>query len=151
MVATRYLGCNLSFWRILGVLGNWCRLCPFDMIFSANGSVFRAEHDPLLRTTYFLSKTRVLRVRKRCSTLKLKARYICMRHIRRSFEPLGRLLHTLYMRVTWSVLGSGARSARTAVWSGVYWKKHFISESYHDVYGEMYEVKRTDLVHSSGI
>ena len=57
------------------MLGNWGRLCPFDMIFSANGSVFHAEHDPLLRTTYFLSKTRVLRVRKRCSTLKLKARY----------------------------------------------------------------------------
>ena len=69
-----YLGFNLSFWSMLGVLGNWGRLCPFDMIFSANGSVFRAEHDPLLRTSYFLSKTRVLRVRKRCSTLQLKAR-----------------------------------------------------------------------------
>ena len=69
-----YLGFNLSFWSILGVLGNWGRLCPFDMIFSANGSVFRAEHDPLLRTAYFLSKTRVLRVRKRCSTLNLEAR-----------------------------------------------------------------------------
>ena len=40
---------KLSFWRILGVLGNWGRLCPFDMIFSANDSVFRAEHDPLPR------------------------------------------------------------------------------------------------------
>ena len=69
-----HLGCNLSFWRILGVLGNWGRLCPFDMIFSANGSVFRAEHDPPLRTAYFLSKTRVLRVRKRCSTLKIEGR-----------------------------------------------------------------------------
>ena len=48
---------------ILGVLGNWGRLCPFDVIFSANDSVFRAEHAPLHRTTYFLSKTRVLRVR----------------------------------------------------------------------------------------
>ena len=56
--------------------GNWARLCPFDMIFSANGSVFRAEHDPLLRTAYFLSKTRVLRVRKKGSALKLQARYI---------------------------------------------------------------------------
>ena len=51
-------------------------MCPFDVIFSANDSVFRAEHDPLLRTAYFLSKTQVLRVRKRCSTLKVEARYI---------------------------------------------------------------------------
>ena len=52
-----YLGSILSFWHILGVLGNWSRLCPFDVIFSANGSIFRAEHDPLLRRAYFLSKT----------------------------------------------------------------------------------------------
>ena len=51
--------------------GNWGRLYPFDVIFSANDSVFRAEHDPLPRIAYFLSKTRVLRVRKRCSTLKI--------------------------------------------------------------------------------
>ena len=51
------------------------RLCPFDVIFSANDSVFRAEHDPLLRTAYFVSKTRVPRVRKRRSTLNLEARY----------------------------------------------------------------------------
>ena len=56
--------------------GNWGRLCPFDVIFSANDSVFRAEHDPLPRIAYFLTKTRVLRVRKRCSTLKMHARYI---------------------------------------------------------------------------
>ena len=66
---TPYLGYKLSFLHILGVLGNWGRLCPFDMIFGANGSVFRAEHAPLLRTAYFLSRTRVLRVRKRGSTL----------------------------------------------------------------------------------
>ena len=46
------------------------------MIFSANDSVFRAEHDPLLRTAYFLSKTRVLRVRKERSTLKIVPRYM---------------------------------------------------------------------------
>ena len=69
-----YLGYQLSFLHILGVLGNWGRLCPFDMIFSANDSVFRAEHAPLLRTAYFLSKTRDLRVRKRCSTLNLEAK-----------------------------------------------------------------------------
>ena len=50
-------------------------MCPFDVIFSANDSVFRAEHDPLLRTAYFLSKTRVLRVRKERSTLNLVPRY----------------------------------------------------------------------------
>ena len=48
----------------------------FGVFFSANDSVFRAEHDPLLRTAYFLSKTRVLRVRKKGSTLKLQARYV---------------------------------------------------------------------------
>ena len=70
-----YLGSILNFWRNLGVLGNWGRLCPFDVIFSANDSVFRAEHDPLLRTAYFLSKARDPRVPKRCSTLKIQARY----------------------------------------------------------------------------
>ena len=69
-----FLGFNLSFWSILGVLGNWGRLCLFEVIFSANDSVFRAEHAPLLRTTYFLSKARYLRVRKEGSTLKLQAR-----------------------------------------------------------------------------
>ena len=68
------IGSIESFWHILGVLGNWGRFCPFDVIFSANDSVFRAEHDPLLRTAYFLSNTRDLRVRKRCSTLKIEAR-----------------------------------------------------------------------------
>ena len=63
--ARSYLATILSFWVILGVLGNWARLCPFDMIFSANDSVFRAEHAPLLRRAYFLSKTRDLRVRKK--------------------------------------------------------------------------------------
>ena len=53
------------------MLGNWGRLFPFDVIFSANGSVFRAEHAPLLRTACFLSKTRVLRVRKERSSLKI--------------------------------------------------------------------------------
>ena len=47
-----YLGSILSFWRILGVLGNEGRLCPFDVILSADASVCRAEHDPLLRTAY---------------------------------------------------------------------------------------------------
>ena len=37
-------------------------MCPLDVIFSANDSVFRAEHAPLLRRASFLSKTRVLRV-----------------------------------------------------------------------------------------
>ena len=58
------------------MLGNKGRLCPFDVIVSANASVFRAEHDPLLRTAYFLSKTRVLRVHKKGSTLKIQARYV---------------------------------------------------------------------------
>ena len=39
--------------------------CPFSLIFSANDSVFRAEHAPLLRRAYFLSKTRDLRVCKK--------------------------------------------------------------------------------------
>ena len=50
------------------------------MIFSANDSVFRAEHAPLLRAAHFLSKARdILRdgsaLRERCSTLTLEARY----------------------------------------------------------------------------
>ena len=49
-------------------------LCPFSLIFNANDSVFRAEHAPLLRRAYFLSKTRVLRVRKERSTLNLVPR-----------------------------------------------------------------------------
>ena len=57
------------------MLGNWGRLCPFDVIFRANDSVFRAEHVPLLRIAYFMSKTLVLRVRKKGSTLKIQARY----------------------------------------------------------------------------
>ena len=35
--------------------------CPFSLIFSANDSIFRAEHAQLVRTAYFLSKTRDLR------------------------------------------------------------------------------------------
>ena len=58
------------------MLGNSGRLYPFDMIFSANASVFRVEHDPVLETAYFLSKTRVLRVRKKRSSLKLQARIV---------------------------------------------------------------------------
>ena len=38
--------------------------CPFSLIFSANDSVLRAEHAQLVRTSYFLSKKRDLRVRK---------------------------------------------------------------------------------------
>ena len=68
------------------MLGNWGRLCPFDMIFSANGSVFRSEHDPLLRTAYFLSKMRVLRVRKKGSALKLQARYASLEMSFRSIK-----------------------------------------------------------------
>ena len=40
-----YLGCIVSFWDIVGVLGNWARLCPFDVSCSAKDSVFRAEHE----------------------------------------------------------------------------------------------------------
>ena len=47
------------------MLGNWGRLCPFDVICNANDPVLRAEHDPLLRTSHFPSKTRVPRVRKK--------------------------------------------------------------------------------------
>ena len=58
-------------------------MCPFDVMFSANDSVLRAEHDPLLRTAYFLSKTRVLRVRKERSTVKIvPIGYILPVHIR---------------------------------------------------------------------
>ena len=57
------------------MLGNLVRLCPFGVIFRANDSVFRAEHDPLLRTDYLLLKTRVLRVRKERAALKIVARY----------------------------------------------------------------------------
>ena len=71
VIVISYLGCILSFWSILGVLGNWGRLCPFDVIFRANDSVFRAEHVPLLRIAYFMSKTLVLRVRKKGSALKI--------------------------------------------------------------------------------
>ena len=39
--------------------------CPSSLIFGANDSVLRAEHAPLVRTSYFLSKTRDLRVRKK--------------------------------------------------------------------------------------
>ena len=39
--------------------------CPFALIFSANDSNFRAEHAQLVRTAYFLSKTRDLRVSKK--------------------------------------------------------------------------------------
>ena len=67
---------EFKLWSILEVLGNWGRSCPFDVIFRANGSVFRAGHDPLLRTAYFLSKTRVLRVRKERSTLKIVLRFL---------------------------------------------------------------------------
>ena len=45
-------------------------LCPFSLIFSTNDSVFRAEHAPLLRRAYFLSKTRDLRVRKKVKKVK---------------------------------------------------------------------------------
>ena len=71
-----YLASTLSFWSILGVLGNSARLCPLDVIFSARGSVFRAEHAQLARTGYSLSKTLDLRVRNTCSTLKVEARYL---------------------------------------------------------------------------
>ena len=35
--------------------------CPFSMIFSANDSVFRAEHAQRIRTSSFLSKSREIR------------------------------------------------------------------------------------------
>ena len=44
--------------------------CPFSLIFSANDSIFRAEHAPLLRRAYFLSKTPDLRVRKKVKKVK---------------------------------------------------------------------------------
>ena len=43
---------------------------PFSLFFSANDTVFRAEHAPLLRRAYFLSKTRGLRVRKKVKNVK---------------------------------------------------------------------------------
>ena len=43
--------------------------------------MFRAEHAQLVRTAYFLSKTPEMRVRKRCSTLKIEARCIAVTYI----------------------------------------------------------------------
>ena len=48
-------------------------LCSFSLIFSTNDSVFRAEHAPLLRRAYFLSKTQDLRVRGEVKKVKSKA------------------------------------------------------------------------------